>query len=74
MEIDGKQLEVKIIFFIDETRIDIAPNTSSESIRNSSKVKNKIILGDEEGYKMINRETKKYEPSIIVAVEVSFMD
>ena len=44
---------------MDETRIDISPNTSNESIRISFKVKNKIILGDEEGYKMINRETKK---------------
>ena len=72
MEIDGKQLEFKIIFFMDETRIDISPNTSNESIRISFKVKNKIILGDEEGYKMINRETKQYEPSIIVAGGVSY--
>ena len=43
---------------MDETRIDISPNTSNESIRISSKIKNKIKLGDEEGYKMINRETK----------------
>ena len=41
-------------------RIDTAQNTASESIRISSKVKNKIKLGDEEGYKMINRETKKF--------------
>ena len=72
MEIDGKKLEGKNIFFTDETRIDTAPNTSNESIRISSKVKNKIKLGDEEGYKMINRETKKFEPSIIVAGGVSY--
>ena len=74
MELDGKKLEGSNIFFIDETRIDTAPNTSNESIRISSKVKKKIKLGDEDGYKIINRETKKYEPSIIVAVGVSFMD
>jgi len=72
MEIDGKKLEGINIFFTDETKIDTAPNTSNESIRISSKVKNKIKSGDEEGYKMINRETKKYEPSIIVAGGVSF--
>ena len=72
MEIDGKKLEGKNIFFTDETRIDTAPNTSNESIRISSKIKNKIKLGDEEGYKMINRETKKFEPSIIVAGGVSY--
>ena len=35
----------------------------AESIRVSSKIKNKF---KKEMYKMINRETKKYEPSIIV--------
>ena len=50
----------------------MAPNTSNESIRISSKVKNKIKLRDEEGYKMINRETKKYEPSIIFAGGVTY--
>ena len=74
MELDGKKLEGSNIFFIDETRIDTAPNTSNESIRISSKVKKKLKLGDEDGYKIINRETKKYEPSIEVAVGVSFMD
>ena len=72
MEIDGKKLAGKNIFFTDETKIDTAPNTSNESIRISSKIKNKIKLGDQEGYKMINRETKKFEPSIIVAGGVSF--
>ena len=59
MEIEGKKLEGINIFFTDETRIDTAPNTKSESIRISSKVKNKLKSGDEEGYKLINRETKK---------------
>ena len=45
-------------FFTDETNIDIAPNTSKETIRICSKVKNKLKLGDEEGFKIINRETK----------------
>ena len=33
---------------------------------------NKLKKGDEEGYKIINRETKKYGPSIIVTGGVSF--
>ena len=71
-EIEGKKLEGKNIFFTDEKRIDTSPSISGESIRVSSKIKNKLKQGDEEGYKMINRETKKYEPSIIVAGGVSF--
>ena len=72
MEIDVKKLDGINIFFTDETKIDTTPNTSNESIRISSKVKNKLKLGDEEGYKLINRETKKFEPSIIVAGGVSY--
>ena len=34
-------LEGKNIFFMDETRIDTAPNTKVESIRLSSKIKKK---------------------------------
>ena len=48
-------LEGKDIFFTDETRMDTAPNTKGESIRLSSKTKNQIKKGDEEGYKKINR-------------------
>ena len=62
----------KNIFFTDETKIDTAPNTSNESIRASPRIKNMIKKGDKEGYKKINRETKKYEASIIVAGVVSF--
>ena len=65
-------LEGKNIFFTDETRMDTAPNTKGESIRLSSNIKNKIKQGDEEGYKKINRETKKFEPSIIIAGGVSY--
>ena len=72
MEINGKKLDGINIFFTDETKIDTAPNTSNETIRVSSKIKHKIKLGEEEGYKMINRETKKFEPSIIIAGGVSF--
>ena len=72
MEIDGKKLDGTNIFFTDETKIDTAPNTSNESIRISSKIKNKLKIGDEEGYKLINREREKFEPSIIVAGGVSF--
>ena len=45
-------LEGKNIFFTDETRVDTAPNTSNESIRVSSRIKNKI---KKEGYNKINR-------------------
>ena len=57
---------------MDETRIDTTPNTKGELIRVSNKIKNKIKRGEEEGYEKINRETKKYEASIIVAGGVSF--
>ena len=53
-----KKLDGINIFFTYETKIDTAPNTSNESIRISTKVKNKLKLGDEEGFKIINRETK----------------
>ena len=65
-------LEGKNIFFTDETRMDTGPNTKGESIRVSSKIKNKIKKGDEEGYQKINRETKKFESSIIVSWCVSY--
>ena len=45
--------------------MDISPNTKGESIRFSSKIKNQI-KGEEEGFKKINKETKKYEASIII--------
>ena len=38
--------------------MDTAPNTKGETIRISSQIKNKIKMGDEEGYQKINRETK----------------
>ena len=72
MEFEGKKLEGKNIFFTDETKMDTAPNTSGESIRVSSKIKRKLQKGEEEGFKKINRETKKFEPSIIIAGGVSF--
>ena len=65
-------LEGKNIFFTDETRMDTTPNTKGESIRISTKIKNKIKKGEEEGYQKINREAKKYEPSIIVAGGISY--
>ena len=71
-KIINMNLEGKNIFFTDETKIDTAPNTSNESIRASPRIKNMIKKGDKEGYNKINRETKKYEPSIILAGGVSF--
>ena len=68
-----KGLEGKNIFFIDETKMDTAPNTKGESIRIFSQIKNKLKKGDEEGYKKINRETKKYEPSTIIGGEYLIM-
>ena len=65
-------LEVKYIFFRRKPRMDTASNTKGESIRLSSKIKKQIKKGDEKGYKKINRETKKHEPSIIIAGGVSF--
>ena len=39
-------LEGKNIFFTDETKVDTASNISNESIRVSSRIKNKIKKGD----------------------------
>ena len=72
MEFDGEKLEGKNIFFTDETKMDTAPNTSGESIRVSPKIKIKLQKGEEEGFKKINRETKKFESSIIVTGGVSY--
>ena len=72
MEFERKKLEGKNIFFTDETKMDTAPNTSGESIRVSSKIKRKLQKGEEEGFKKINRETKRFESSIIIAGGVSF--
>ena len=44
------ELKEKNIFFTDETRMDTAPNTKGESIRLSSKTKNKLKNGEEEGF------------------------
>ena len=74
MELDGKKLEGSNIFFTDETQLIPLQIPVMNQIRISSKVKRKIKLGDEDGYKIINREAKKYEPSIIVTGGVSFMD
>ena len=52
--------------------MDTTPNTKGESIRISSQIKYKIKKGDEEGYQKINRETKKYQGSIIVAGGASY--
>jgi len=52
--------------------MDTTPNTKGESIQVASITTNKIKNGKEEGYKKINRETKKYEASIIVAGGASF--
>ena len=65
-------LEDKNIFFIDENEIDTSQNTCNESRRVSSRIKNMIKKGDKEGYNKINRETKKHEPSLILAGGVSF--
>ena len=40
-KIINMKLEGKNIFFTDETKIDMAPNISNESIRVSSRIKNK---------------------------------
>ena len=64
----------KNIFFTCEINIDMPPNTSSESIRISSRIKNKIKKGDKESYNKINREIIKYAPFIILAGWVFFID
>ena len=53
-----KRLEICKKSNIEESKIDASPNISNESIRISSKIKNKLKIWDEDGYKKINWETK----------------
>ena len=52
--------------------MDIEPNIKVETIILFTKIKNIIKLVDVEGYKTNNSETKKLEPSIIIACGVTF--
>jgi len=53
-----KRLEICKKSNIEESKIDASPNISNVSIRISSKIKNKLKIWDEDGYKKINWETK----------------
>ena len=55
-----QNLEGKNIFFTDETRIDTSPDTTTESIRLSRLIKNRLKKGEEKAHQLIIRETKKY--------------
>ena len=46
--------------------MDTTPNTKGESIRFSTKIKNKIKKGEKESFQTINREAKKYKHKIFM--------
>ena len=51
-------------------KIVTAQNTSNTRV--SPKIKNKIRNGRKESFNKINKETKKYEPSVILEWGISF--
>ena len=62
-------LEGDQIFFIKETKIDMAPFIN-DSIRLSRENQEKLKSGDEEVFKLINKPEKKFEKSIMIAAGV----
>ena len=54
------------ILFTDETQIDMGSYTK-DSIRLSKANKEKLAKGEKEVFNLINREEKKFEPSIMIA-------
>ena len=65
-EILNRGITGEQIFFSDETKIEMGSYVH-DYIRLSEENKDKIKKGDEEAFKLINREQKKFELSIMVA-------
>ena len=62
----GKNISGKNILFTDEAIIDMGCYTH-DSIRLSDDNKIKLKKGDKEAFKLVNKEEKKFEPSILIA-------
>ena len=61
-----KNISGKNILFTDEAIIDMGCYTH-DSIRLSDENKIKLKKGDKEAFKLVNKEEKKFEPSILIA-------
>ena len=61
-----KDISGKNILFTDEAIIDMGCYTR-DSIRLSDDSKKKLKKGEKEAFKLINKEEKKFEPSILIA-------
>ena len=62
-----KNISGKNILFTDEAIIDMGCYYIHDSIRLSDDNKKKLKKGDKEAFKLINKEEKKFEPSILIA-------
>ena len=62
-----KNISGKNILFTDEAIIDMGYYYTHDSIRLSDDNKKKLKKGDKEAFKLINKEEKKFEPSILIA-------
>ena len=61
-----KNISGKNILFTDEAIIDMGCYYTHDSIRLSDN-KTKLKKGDKEAFKLINKEEKKFDPSILIA-------
>lgn len=67
----NKRIKGEQIFFTDETKIDMAPFLN-DSIRLSLENQKKLKSGNEDAYKLVNKQEKKFEKSIMIAGGVHF--
>ena len=65
-----KGIKGEQIFFTDETKIEMGSNIN-DHIRLSKENQQKLVEGDEDAYKLVNRPQKKFELSLIVAGGIS---
>ena len=65
-----KGIKGEQIFFTDETKIEMGSYVN-DHIRLSKENQKKLVEGDEDAYKLVNRPQKKFELSLIVAGGIS---
>ena len=65
-----KGIKGEQIFFTDETKIEMGSYVN-DHIRLSKENQQKLVEGDEDAYKLVNRPQKKFELSLMVAGGIS---
>ena len=65
-----KGIKGEQIFFTDETKIELVSYVN-DHIRLSKENQQKLVEGDEDAYKLVNRPQKKFELSLMVAGGIS---